>query len=227
MTHSALAVGLDQGTMRHFVARARSRNLDVECVAQARRATEMACERRFELIACAYPLPDMVMREFGNALRHRTSASKNAALLVLSLPDMQAEAGRGLPSGRALVRSRRDNGPLLYDAISHLLRVAPRTTLDVPVEVSPDDGAEPGSGIARLVNVSKSGMLLASSDPPEVGSRWHFCFSTEPDAEPVSGAGVVVRHSRPGRSTPRGFAIRITSLLPGAEDRLLRILEPS
>ncbi len=169
MTHSALAVGLDRGTMRHFLSRAGSGNLEVECVAQAQQAATMAWNRRYELVACAYPLPDMVMREFCRTVRHPDSASRDTALLVLCLPDMQAEAKRALPSGRTLVRSRHDNGPLIHEAIVHLLRVAPRRSLDVPIELSPLDDDD-CSIAARLVNLSKSGMLISHPDRPRVGT---------------------------------------------------------
>ncbi len=227
MTHSALAVGLDRGTMKHFLSRAGSRDLAVECVALAHQAAAMAAERRFELVACAYPLPDMVMRVFCHTIRHRHSASRDAAFLVLSLPDMQTEARRALPSGRTLVRSRRDNGPLLQEAIVHLLRVAPRRSLDVPIETSQTESNSLSATEARLVNISRSGMLVAHLEPPEVGRRCRFGFCAEPSAGPISGTAEVVRHTRPGRDAAVGFAARFISLLPEAEDRLLTFLEPA
>lgn len=226
MTHSALAVGLDQGTMRHFLSRAGSGKLEVECVPQAQQAATMAWNRRYELVACAYPLPDMVMREFCHTVRHPDSASRDTALLVLSLPDMQAEAKRALPSGRTLVRSRHDNGPLIHEAIVHLLRVAPRRPLDVPIELSSLDDDE-CSIAARLVNLSKSGMLISHPDRPEVGLRCRFTFCSQPADDPVSGTAEVVRHTRTGRDTAVGFATRIISLLPGAQAPILRFLEPA
>jgi CheY-like chemotaxis protein len=227
MAQSALAVGLDRGTMNHFLSRAGSRELAVECIALAHRAAALAAERRFELVACSYPLPDMVMREFCRTIRHRHSASRDAALLVLSLPEMQTEARRALPSGRTLVRSRHDNGPLLQEAIVHLLRVAPRRTLDVPIETSPAESTTSGATEARLVNISRSGMLVAHPEPPEVGHRFRYGFCAEPSAGLISGTAEVVRHTRTGRDAAVGFAARFISLLPEAEERLLAFLEPA
>jgi CheY-like chemotaxis protein len=220
MSQSALAVGLDAETTQRMLALLSGRGIAVDFVSQGLEAVQRATLQRFDLVTCAYPLPDMVLREFSGAMRHSSSASRDAALLVLTLPEMRAEAHLALSGGRSLVMSRRDPRPVMVEAVRHLLQVEPRRRLEATATLRVDRGGTPAKVAARLVNVSRSGMLIRHQEPPGIGTRCDFELLLADRDESVRGCGEVVRHSSPTRERVLGFALRFLSLEEGSRQLL-------
>jgi CheY-like chemotaxis protein len=220
MSTTTLAVALD-ADVRALVGPLFARHeMDVRPVTLAREAVAVASEQRVDLVACSYPLPDMVLRDFGEAIRRGDSASRAAALLVLTLPEMRAEARRGLPRGRALVASRTARSAALHETIAQLLRVAPRREgrMSSHLQVSLNEHISRIS--ASVVNISTSGMLVDCPTPPPASSSCSFEVELGRGDEPVRGEAEVVRHTNPSCEQVRGFAVRFTALDDEARQRL-------
>ena len=65
---------------------------------------------------------------------------------------------------------------------------------------------EPGRQVFfPALNLSVSGVFLASEEPPEVGQQVQVVLSLPPNGLFLRMRGVVVRHA--GRAEPRGFAV--------------------
>ncbi len=73
---------------------------------------------------------------------------------------------------------------------------------------------EPGRQVfIPALNLSASGIFLASSEPPELGQEVNLVLSLPPSGVFLRMRGLVVRHA--GRSEPKGFAVAFE----GVDDR--------
>jgi hypothetical protein len=158
-------------------------------------------------VICRYPLPDLRLRELVAAIRGRQSASRRSSLILLTIPEMMAEAAHGSSGGPFLVFSGDEPLASIGDGAARLLEVAPRHAprINARLRISVDETRAPFVG--WVVNLSTSGMLVADAPMLPVGGRCLFEF-TLPSGEPVRGTAEVVRHAAPRREKVTGFALR-------------------
>ncbi len=219
MALTALAVGLDPETRSRVVPRFAAHGLTLDVVDRAEDGAALASSRRFEVVTCSYPLPDMVLRRFGAAVRASGSASHDAALLVLTLRDLRSEAKLGLPHGRSLVCARNEPAAALNEAIGHLLRVAPRHPVDSSALLEID--ALAGHAVApRAVNLSRSGLLVAHPEPLPTGLRCRVTLLLDEGADLVCAEAEVVRQAESKHERLAGFALRFVDLDTSTTGRL-------
>jgi CheY-like chemotaxis protein len=207
-----MTAGLDAETRARVAPLLGHNGAQPEHLGQATEAARRAAAQRFDLVACAYPLPDMVLRDFVAAVRHRDSASRDAAVLVLTLPEMRSEASRVLTGGRSLALSRRDPPALLSRTVRHLLGVEPRRSIDAPVRLLVDSGGGTSEVEAELVNLSRTGMLVRHRRRLGIGTRCEFELRLRGLDSPITGNSEVARHSLPARERVHGFALRFVDL---------------
>jgi DNA-binding NarL/FixJ family response regulator len=221
-TRAALTVALDRDSGSRLTPLLRVPGLRVDGVAMATEAVQCARTTAYEIVVCAFPLPDMILGAFCRAIRGSGSQSRDAAMLVLTLPEMRTEASRGLPRGRALVCARRDPPPVLAECVRHLLQVAPRRQSRAEVEL--DLASQRGRLSGRVVNISASGMLVDSPSSPALRADGRFRLRLGDGCEPLRGSGQVVRYSSPRHEGVNGFALRFSGFAPGDHDRLCSYL---
>ena len=217
----ALTVAIDAETRERLAPALNGSGVNLDHVPLGRDAASILAQRRFDLVVCRYPLPDMLLREFVEVVRRQGGTTRDTALMVVTAPAMESEAGlalRGLP---ARVTSSQAPVGRVRDVVNHLLRVAPRR---VPLgQVTATLNGAGATLRGTVVNVSRTGMLVAGPDRPAVGSACSFVM--ELDEERVKGAAEVVRHTRPRREWVDGFAVRFTGFSEGAREILDQLLE--
>lgn len=213
-----LTVALDSETVERIGPVLKRSNLSVEAVEQAKDAATLAVGRSFHLVICRYPLPDLKLREFVAAVRTSGSASREASLLLLTIPEMMTEAKSGVESGAFLVFSGQENLGAIGQGAAHLLQVAPRfaprITARVRVRIDDEESFQ-----GWVVNLSVTGMLVTDSPMMPVGSNCVFDF-TLPTGESIRGTGMVARHAAPRREKVTGFAIRFVDFEEGCRQSL-------
>jgi CheY-like chemotaxis protein len=202
-----LAVALDQENLARVGPFLERSDLGVELVERASEAARLAVRQRFDLVICRYPLPDLKLKDLVATIRGRGSASRRCSLMLLTIPEMLAEAASGVSGGPFLVLSGEEAPSAIGEGAARLLEVAPRHAprIRARLRVSVDETRDPFVG--WVVNLSTSGMLVADAPMLPVGGRCLFEF-TLPGGEPVRGAAVVVRHAAPRREKVTGFALR-------------------
>jgi len=213
-----LAVALDKETLDRIGPVLKRGSLAVDVVAQAREAATRAIREQYHLVICRYPLPDLKLREFVAAIHVASSASKDASLLLLTIPEMMTEARSGVEGGPFLVFSGQEHLGVIGQGAAHLLQVAPRFSprISARVRVRIED-AQAFKG--WVVNLSRTGMLVTDSPMLSIGSGCVFEF-TLPNGVPVRGSGVVVRHAAPRREKVTGFAVRFVDFEEGCRESL-------
>jgi CheY-like chemotaxis protein len=217
-TKRILAVALDKETLDRIGPVLKRGSLAVDVVAQANEAATRAIGEQYHLVICRYPLPDMKLREFVAAIHVSASASKDASLLLLTIPEMMTEARSGAEGGPFLVFSGQEHLGAIGQGAAHLLQVAPRFSPRISARVRvriEDETAFKG----WVVNLSRTGMLVTDSPMLSIGSGCVFEF-TLPNGEPVRGSGVVARHAAPRREKVTGFAVRFVDFEDGCRESL-------
>ena len=217
---SILTVALDDETFERIAPLLKRQSLSVQNAAQGVDAEVLAKRKRFNLVICRYPLPDMKLREFVASIRSESSHSKSASLLLLTIPEMATEARSGVRGGPFLVFSGQEPLGTLGQGAAHLLKVAPRYAPRIPtrLQTSLVDGDENYEG--WVANLSRTGMLVTDAPMLPVGALCIFDFKL-PNGEIVRGTGEVVRHAKPRRERVTGFALHFVSFEPGCHEVLL------
>lgn len=213
-----LAVALDKETLDRIGPVLKRGSLAVEVAAQANEAATRAIREQYHLVICRYPLPDLKLREFVAAIHVASSASKDASLLLLTIPEMMTEARAGAEGGPFLVFSGQEHLGVIGQGAAHLLQVAPRFSPRISARVRvriEDETAFKG----WVVNLSRTGMLVTDSPMLSIGSGCVFEF-TLPNGETVRGSGVVARHAAPRREKVTGFAVRFVDFEEGCRESL-------
>ncbi len=213
-----LAVALDNETLDRIGPVLKRSSLATVAVEQAAEAATRAVRERFHLVICRYPLPDLKLREFVTAIHVPGSSSRDASLLLLTIPEMMTEARTGAEGGPFLVFSGQENLGVIGQGAAHLLQVAPRfsprITARLRVRIEDEKSFK-----GWVVNLSRTGMLVTDSPMLSVGSGCVFEF-TLPNGETVRGSGVVTRHAAPRREKVTGFAVRFAEFEDGCRESL-------
>ncbi|MFQ5526728.1 MAG: PilZ domain-containing protein [Thermoanaerobaculia bacterium] len=185
---------------------------------------EAASQESFGLICARIPLPDLSLPALASGLTQRFSLSGDAPLLVLA-EGKQYEAALAFQTSRIQIvdisRSAGEVAGLIRDALGIAIRAAAR--LDVELEVETDNAADRRH--CRTRDISRTGMLLDSTEPLPVGTEFVFNFTLPERFTPIHGRGQVVRHEGSPQSPRAGMGVRFIDFPEGAEDAIETFVE--
>jgi len=218
--HRILLVGLDGETRERLAPILKRRDLIVDTVERGRDVGHRLRRGPIDLVVSAYPLPDMLLRELIRTIQDDAASGPTPALLVLTIPEMRVEAEVSVSGMPGLVRSRQEPLGLLHNAVAHLLSVEPRiaTRADVRMQSKMNNGRV--ELIARIVNISLSGMLLETDSPLEIDTAASFELEFPGRGGAVRGTAEVVRHTHARRERVHGMAVRFLTFEAGADEAL-------
>jgi uncharacterized protein (TIGR02266 family) len=165
----------------------------------------------FDAIVVAYPLPDMPVSQFLDAVRAKDSPCRHTAVILLAavdtLPEAEALVGKG--ANRAFPVDEFDDA--LAQEFSHLIEVPPRLAMRAVSRLKVQLSWGTSQTICQTENVSTHGMLIKTDHPYPVGTQMAFELAMPGDAEPVRGYAVVVRQTEKTRERASGVGVRFSS----------------
>jgi CheY-like chemotaxis protein len=214
---SILTIALDADTFERIAPILKRSSLSVEASRMAAEAMSLAERKRFDLLVCRYPLPDMKLRDFVAGIRAPASASRKASLLLLTIPEMTTEARAGVQGGPFLVFSQQERLGALDEGAAHLLQVAPRYAPRITTRIKVNVEHGPGAFDAWIVNLSASGMLVTDAPMLPVGADCSFEFDLPDGVGTARGSAEVVRHAKPRAERVTGFAVRFVGFEEGCQ----------
>jgi CheY-like chemotaxis protein len=174
----------------------------------------------FDLVIVGYPLPAGSLSDLIARLRAVGSLSRQAGLLVVSLPDDAEEVRNLLGRGVNRVITADDGAEGVLFAVADLLGTAPRAAIRAVVQLEVRVGRHRAFGLYRTRNVSSAGMLVQCPDIVPVGTRCSFELSVPGLVGPIRGEAEIVRQTDPERERMRGFAVRFLSFQGDGGERL-------
>jgi hypothetical protein len=197
---------------------------DVDRFPRAAAALELVANVAVDVLLVGFPLPDLAIERFLDAVRDASSPCRRSPLLLLAHRDELEEAGRLVGRGANRVVAVEESAARLQSEVSSLLAVAPRRGLRTMVRMMVNIGEGAALEMSQSENLSETGMLVHSSANYPLGARVSFEFHLGGDMVPIRGDGEVVRHTTGGREAVRGIGIRFVSFERDGLARLQRFL---
>jgi PilZ domain len=196
-----LCAGLDSSLLHRLANAVNFFGCWLDAVGSLETASEHLSSNGYEALVLAYSQPDAALRSFLAALR--APGSRDRQLPVLATADARDLGVAGDLIGHGLTRVlERERAPyLLHIVLREVLDVAPRVRVDAQVTLGPAAPLEGlrltrvgSASLGRTVDLSRSGMLVATSrsDPP--GAVLPFELTVPEEGLPLRGWAEVVRH---------------------------------
>jgi len=180
--------------------------------------------RRYDAIIVTLPLGDHPFVHFVAAVRSAGSPCKNAGLVVLTTADRLVEANAYVGGGVNRVVSI-DNKDGLRKAIAEVIDVGVRTPVRVMARLTIAIGGRDCQIRTYTQNVSRSGMLLDTSNMLNIGQQFDFSFRSPIGDQLVAGRGEVVRHTQNDREQINGIGVQFLDLDDRSAKNLDEIFE--
>ncbi len=167
--------------------------------------------RRYDAIIATLPLGDYPFVHFVAAVRSGGSPCKNAGLVVLTTADRLEEANAYVGGGVNRVVSIDDQDGLRKE-IEEVIDVGVRTAIRVMTRLTIAIGGRDCQIRTYTQNVSRSGMLLDTSNMLNVGQKFDFSFRSPTGDHLITGRAEVVRHTRDDREQISGIGVQFLEL---------------
>jgi uncharacterized protein (TIGR02266 family) len=203
-----LVVGAKNDALERIAPMLRRAEFNVHTAEPSPVVFDLVLGTSFELVLVSYPLRELDLDDFIDALRRDGSWCREAALVLLAEPDHIEDAGALVDLGvnRAVGLDWPESR--LHTAIADLLEVAPRISLRVLVHLKVEITNQSKRSLYQTVNVSRTGMLLRGDDALDPGTRFSFFFGIPDGRRLVEGTGEVVRRTNATREGAAGLGIR-------------------
>jgi CheY-like chemotaxis protein len=201
---NVLIVNVDQETFAKVAPLLDRSEFEVDRFPGARAALELTELVLFDVLIAIYPLPDIPVQEFLDAIRRADAPCRRSPLLLLCARDRLEEAEAYVGRGVNRVLALDEPSKRLQQEVSLLLSVAPRRAVRLMVRVNVTVDGKSELSIYQTENLSMSGMLLRGGEPYPLGTRIGFEMELGHERSPVRGEAEVVRHTTPGREQVRG-----------------------
>jgi CheY-like chemotaxis protein len=211
-----LAIHLEPDVYERLAPLLDRREFEVDLFPRASHALEILSLVTFDALLAGYPLPNGSEKPLLDALRQEGSLNRSTPLVFVCDEGFEAEAEAWIGRGASRVIPMADTSERLQQEISRIVDTAPRSDLRFM------DGSQLALG--QTDNVSRTGMLVTAGEAYPIGSMLSFEFFLGNETSPVSGQGVVVRHTTPGRESMGGMGIRFDLFEKDGKRRLERYL---
>ena len=198
--------------MKHIAPMLRRAEFNVHSAQPSPVLFDLVLGTSFELVLVSYPLKDLTLDDFIDALRREGSWCKKAALVLLAEPDHLDDAVALVDLGVNRAISLEWSESRLHQAIADLLEVAPRISLRVLVHLKVEITDQSKRALYQTVNISRTGMLLRGDDALDPGTRFSFFFGIPDGRRLVEGTGEVVRKTNTTREGAAGLGIRFVRI---------------
>lgn len=214
---SVLLLGIRQESLLRLAPQLGQKGIELVAAAEGRDALELATGRRFELVIVRHPVAGMPIDELFEGLRRPGSRSVSSYVLVLT-ESASAESLQELAGERSSFANATDFDMILAVVSRKVLGVARRAGSRLMVQLGLRMLGARVSHFCQVVNISESGMLVRTSDRPEVGEEVGVTFSLPEVPHPIEARGRVVRHTGPPEVD--GVAVRFVGLDRASRSRV-------
>lgn len=198
---------------------------DVDRFPSGSGALELTSQVSIEVLLVRYPLPDMDLGVFLQAVRQQDSKCLKSPILILAEAETGAEADAYIGRGANRVLHVGSGEEELQAAVSSLLAVAPRKDARFLARMEIKLGGANDMILCQTENLSASGMLIKTERRYDRGTKIDFEFSLPDDVRPIRGFAEVVRHTMVGRDQVGGIGVRFLSFSGDSQRRFESYLQ--
>lgn len=214
-----LAIGVTRDEFQQIVPFLDRDTFEVDRFPSPGGAIELVSRVPFEMLLVRYPLPEMELHTFLDAVRADGSASLSSSLLLLSSNSHAEQARRFIGRGANRTISLEDSPDEIQATVSSVLNVAPRKAARFLARVEIKIGDASDMILCQTENISATGMLIRTAKRYDLGTELEFEFSLPNDIRPVRGIAQIVRHTMIGRDDVGGIGLRFLSFSGDSQRR--------
>ena len=222
---NVLVVEVSQPLFDRVAPVLRRRSFEVDRFPDAARALELLAAVPFQAVVIGFPMQELELRQFLNAVADGESALASVAVLVAA--EDRAEVEPYLDRGVDLILATENAPEEMQRLLCALFGVAPRSAMRtmVKLEVQIDSQSPTERFMAQTEDLSTSGMLVVTRRRYPLGTAVSFELLLPAGGGTVSGAAEVARHTERGQDRVEGIGLRFVSFLGDSDARLARTLE--
>ena len=221
---NTLAVALQSEVFESVARVLRANQFHAEHEATATNGLETISLLSFDAILAGYPLPDMPMQAFLDAVRRDESPCRSAGLILLVGRDALEETQRFVGRGANRVLTVDEFLARLPHVILRLLEVPPRVALRRKLQLAVALSPSSNHVTCLSENISTTGMLVRTDRTYPIGTQLGFELALPGDSSPVRGYAVVVRHTTADWEPVEGFAVQFASFVGEDKERFETLL---
>lgn len=174
-------------------------------------ALELLTRVGFEVLIVRYPLPDMELEPFLDAVRQEDSCSRRSSLVLLTVSERAETAAGFVGRGANRVVSLENSADQIQAMVSSLVNVAPRKSARILARLEIKLGGANDMVFCQTENISATGMLIRTDRQYEPGTKIHFEFNLPDDPRPIVGIAEAVRITHDAREGMTGIGVRFLS----------------
>jgi hypothetical protein len=221
---NTLAVALQSEVFESVARVLRANQFHAEYEATATSGLETISLLSFDAILAGYPLPDMPMQVFLDAVRRDDSPCRSAGLVLLAAPHALDETQHFVGRGANSVMTVEEFLGRLPGILLRLLEVPPRVALRRKLQLAVALSPSSNHVTCLSENISTTGMLVQAERTYPIGTQIGFELALPGDSSPVRGFAVVVRHTMADREPVNGFAVQFASFAGNDKERFEALL---
>ncbi len=222
---NVLIIGVDLEEFAHVAPFLARDAFDVDRFPSGTGALELTAQVAIEVLLVRYPLPDMDLGVFLQAVRQGDSPCLASPILLLAAAGEADEAEAYVGRGANRVLRLEDAAEELQETVSGLLAVAPRKAARFLARMEIKLGGAKDMILCQTENLSASGMLIRTERRYDKGTKIDFEFSLPDDTRPIVGVAEVMRHTIVGRDKVGGIGVRFLSFGGDSQRRFATYLQ--
>lgn len=180
--------------------------------------------RPYDGIISTLPLGDQPFDLFVQAVRTPGGPCRFAGLVVLTTADRVDEAKEFVGLGVNRVVSI-DDPRGLSQAVNEVIDVGARTPIRLMTRLTIPVGGRDCQIQTFTQNISRTGMLLDTSNKLNIGQQFGFSFRIPDSDQLVTGRAEVVRHTRDDREQISGIGVQFLQIDTHSSETLDRFFE--
>jgi CheY-like chemotaxis protein len=216
-----IVVGLEKNHYEPLLPLLSRALLNVDRISSGESACQIANGIKLDLVIARYPLPDMSIGSFMQAVHQPGSKSDGTPILVIADDNRLAEIGAALPGGIKQVISV-TQPQKIADEVASRLKLSPRKEIRIPVKIEVKLAGAPPM-LCPSENISEHGLLLRTDARYPLGTRATFEFSL-PGDRPLQGEAEIMRHAEVAVEGVKGMGLKVISWKGDGAARIRRFV---
>jgi Tfp pilus assembly protein PilZ len=223
---NVLVVEVDADRFKAIAPMMNRKQFEVDRFPGARGALELVSLVPFRAIIIGYPMKEVGLDKFLQAVKGGSAASREAPIAIITDDQHLDEANGYLQKGVKLVTSYQSQAKEVENRLCEMLGIKARISIRamVTLNVTLEDSRKERF-VAQTKDLSASGMFVLSNRGYPVGSTALFEFALPNESKPFCGEARVVRVVNPSGNRVEGMALSFTSFIRNTQERLLECVE--
>ncbi|MCG6948129.1 MAG: PilZ domain-containing protein [Acidobacteria bacterium] len=220
-----LVAGIGKGPFESLAPVLDRQRLEVVKVERPEMSVDLARAKSFDLLIFDAVVREGTLGQVVENLRHETSASRQASLLVLATQGNVDLAYGLIDRGVNRVMLLEDPPELIGLQVAELLHIAPRANLRFSTHLRTAVSGDGVEVLGEAANLSASGMLIETKTPFEPGERVTITLNLGGTHGSATAEALVVRQAVAERGGVDGIGVQFLNFAGDSRKKIDAVLD--